>query len=368
MLETVREYGLERLEASGDTASIQARHAAFFFQRTAEAEHGFFGLQEIVWLDWCTAELGNVRAALDWSTRIGGDPALGLRSAAALWWFWLRRAGLREGREWLERGLASHPAAPPTVRAKALAVAGTLASFLTDYEQGLALLKESLELYQTQTVADPFGLAQAQLLLADCFQDRDETDLSIQPLEQALAAFRQLRARAWAGITLFYLSRAASRMRDYERARVLAEEALHLCRQAEFRTGIAMTLSRLGTVAFQQGNYELAEHNIREALVLRLQTDDRYGMHNQLTDLAFVAAARGDAERATRLDGAASALRHVTGANIDQAQRADYDRLIGGLRDALGHNRFEAVWAAGLARTAEQAVAAARQVIGSELA
>jgi DNA-binding CsgD family transcriptional regulator len=241
-----------------------------------------------------------------------------------------------------------------------------MASFQNDYQHGLARLEESLALYQT--IDDPFGLAQAQLLLGDCRLDRGEVELAIPSLEEALTQFRQLGATGWVGMTLFYRAVAASRQDDDDQARALAEEALHVCRQAGFASGTAMTFGRLGTQAFTEGNYPAAEHYFREALALRLRLDDRYGMANQLTELAYGAAARGESDRAARLDGAASALRQVTGAGIDKAQLADYDQFITGLRDALGHERFEAAWSAAGGRTPEQAVAAAREAIGHELA
>jgi DNA-binding NarL/FixJ family response regulator len=160
----------------------------------------------------------------------------------------------------------------------------------------------------------------------------------------------------------------ASQMQNDERARTLADEALHLCRQAEFATGIAITFGRLGSQALKEERYEEAEQLFREALALRLRLDDRYGMANQLTELAYVAAARGEAARAARLDGAAAALRQVTGAKITESHRANYDRLITDLHDTLGQDQFEAEWLASQTRTPEQAVAVAREVISAELA
>ena len=124
----------------------------------------------------------------------------------------------------------------------------------------------------------------------------------------------------------------------------------------------------MGSQALKEERYEEAEHFFREALALRLKLDDRYGMANQLTELAYVAAACGGAERAARLDGAAAALRQVTGAKITESHRADYDRFVADLHESLGQDQFEADWSASQARTPEQAVAAARAVISAELA
>jgi predicted ATPase/DNA-binding CsgD family transcriptional regulator len=365
MLETVREFGLEQLETNGEVDAVRALCATFFVDLAEQAEGEFFGPQEIAWLDRCQQELDNFRAIIAWSSGNGGDPALGLRLGAALWWFWLRRVGVREGREDLERALAQGQAVPPKVRAKALAVAGEHANFQNDYPQAFTWLQESLALYQT--LDDPFGLARAQFFLGDHRLNSGGVESAVHPLEDALAGFRQLGATAWVGVTLYYLAATTARLRDDERAHTLADEALRLCRQAGFATGMAMTFGRLGTQAFTEGDYEAAERHFRESLALRLKLDDRYGMANQLTELAYVAAARGQTERAARLDGAAAALRHVTGAEIDGVQRDEYDRFLAGLRDTLGNQRFDEVWSVGQTPTPEQAVVAARAVISDEL-
>jgi non-specific serine/threonine protein kinase len=365
-LETIREFASDQLTASGEANEMRARHAAFFVTLAEQADREFFGPREVAWLDRCEAELGNIRAALDWSTSSGGDPALGLRLGAALWWLWLRRVSLREGQAWLERGLASGQEVPAVVRAKALAIAGEIANFQNDYPQALAWLEEALKLYQT--LDDPFGLARARYFLGDHRQNRGEVETAIPPLEEALAGFRALDAIAWAGVTLFYLAVSASLLQDYARSHALAEEALRLCRQAGFASGMAMTFGRLGSQAFTEGDFAAAERHFREALALRLELDDRYGMANQLTELAYVAAAAGEEERAARLDGAAAALRQVTGAQIVSVKRAAYDQFVATLRDSLGPDRFDAIWSVDQGRAPEQVVAAAREIISEELA
>ena len=119
-----------------------------------------------------------------------------------------------------------------------------------------------------------------------------------------------------------------------------------------------------GYACLRAGRAGTRQRYLREALTLRLERDDRYGIPIQLTDLAYVAAARGEPERATRLEAAASAIRRATGAEIDDVNRADYDRMIAGLRVALGNDRFDKLWTASLALTPEQAIAVAREAVG----
>jgi tetratricopeptide (TPR) repeat protein len=364
MLETIREFGLEQLAASAEEDSIRARHAMLFVSLAEQAEDAFFGPGEIAALDRCEAELGNFRAAMDWSGGEGGDPAVGLRLGAALWWLWLRRVGLREGREWLEQGLAQGRPVPTDVQAKALAVAAEIATFQADYERALMRLEESLALYDT--IADPFGRARAKFFLGDYYETRGQVDKSDPPLEAALAGFQSLGATGWAGTALHFLATTASLRNEDERSLELAERALHLCREAGFGTGIAMTVGHLGELAIRRGDYAEAERFVREALALRLERDDRYGATIQLTDLARLAAIRDEAENAAWLYGVAAALRLAAGTVVDEAWRDEHDQLIAGLRTSLGNERYEEIWLASHALTPEQAIAEAREVISEQ--
>lgn len=178
-----------------------------------------------------------------------------------------------------------------------------------------------------------------------------------------MTGFRTHGETGWAGCVTYYLANPALKKGELERAQALCEVALGLCQEAGFGTGMAMTLGRLGTLAFTRGNLNEADQYSREALALRLERDDRYGVPVQLLDLAHVAGARGEAERAVWLIATATAIRSVTGAEIDEINRAEYDRLIGGLRETLGDERFEQRWVAGQAQSPTQAMAAAREFI-----
>src|SRR5262249_39044172 len=128
MLETVREYARERLEASGEADQIGRRHAAYFLALAETAEPELFGPAQVSWFDRLEAEHPNLRAALAWAT--GHDLDLALRLGGALPQFWRLRGHLGEGREALERALAAGEG-DPAARAKAL-----LATALVRFAQG----------------------------------------------------------------------------------------------------------------------------------------------------------------------------------------------------------------------------------------
>ena len=125
MLETIREYALERLAARGDGDAVRRRHAEYYLALAEEAEPGLLGPQQREWLERLDAERDNIRAALTWAVD-AGEADVGLRIGAALWRFWQLRSLEQEGRERLQELLALGSGSPAT-RAKAqtmVAVAG----------------------------------------------------------------------------------------------------------------------------------------------------------------------------------------------------------------------------------------------------
>src|SRR5205823_12179025 len=130
MLETIREFGLDRLTESGDLTAAHAAHAAYFLQLAETAEPHFVAPDQLLWLDRIEHEHDNVRAALRWLLDNGpADEAP--RLAGALWRFWLAHGHLGEGRQWLDAALAQ--GGPPSLRVNALIGAGFLAHYQADY-------------------------------------------------------------------------------------------------------------------------------------------------------------------------------------------------------------------------------------------
>ncbi len=145
MLETIREFGLERLAARGEEAAIQNAHAAYFLALVEQAESALLGPEQMAWLTWLDAAHDNLRAALDWC--LASDAEAGLRLAGALSLFWQVRGYLLEGRRWLEALLAQAPQRA-ALRAKALHAAGQLARHQADIASGISLCEESLAIYR----------------------------------------------------------------------------------------------------------------------------------------------------------------------------------------------------------------------------
>src|SRR5581483_4110688 len=144
MLETIREYARERLEARSDSAEIRRRHGVFYVELAEQAEPELRASNQLTWLERLDAENDNLRAALAWTTD-SGAAELGLRGGAALWRYWQIRSLDREGRERLERLLALDlGGVDPAVRGRALAAAGRESFIVGDLDDARGLLEASL--------------------------------------------------------------------------------------------------------------------------------------------------------------------------------------------------------------------------------
>ncbi len=156
MLETIREYALERLAANGETEETSRRHAGYYLALAEAAEPELRGPAQGVWLTRLETEHDNLRAALHWSLESGAEETA-LRLGGALWRFWYMHGHLSEGRRWLEMALAKSSAVPASVQAKVFNGAGNLAYGQSDYARAAAWHEASLALQRD--LGDKAGLA-----------------------------------------------------------------------------------------------------------------------------------------------------------------------------------------------------------------
>ena len=183
MLETIREFALERLVARGDSEAVRYRHAAFYVALAEEAEPGLLGPQQREWLERLDAERDNIRAALTWAAE-AGEVEVGLRIASALWRFWQLRNHELEAREQLEALLALGPVSPST-RARAQTMIASMSHVLGDYETARQALEESLPVHRR--MGDVRMVSSTLGLLA--FID-DDADSAVALSQEALEVAR----------------------------------------------------------------------------------------------------------------------------------------------------------------------------------
>ena len=400
MLETIREYALERLEQSGEADALRERHAAYFLALAERAEPELFGPAQAAWLGRLERELGNLRAALRWSIARGAADQ-GLRLGGALWRFWAVRGRLTEGRRWLAEllpvdggGAGSPMGAPSAARARALQGAATLAYDQSDYAAAGPLFTQSLELgraaHDARTVAwshvglgfvslqhgddaaargcfveglgaaralgDKRAMAAALGGLASVSERAGDDARAGQLLEQGLALRRELGDHWGAAWALLGLGDIAFRLGDHAAARARFEEGVAIWRALGDRGGLAHALRALANVANAQGDAAAARALDRESLALFQALGSQWGVAQCLEGFADAAADEGEPARAVRLFGAATAI----GARIGASRRPTSERAVAATLDAaraaLGDAAYAAAWAEGEAMPLEQAV------------
>ncbi len=394
MLETVREYALERLEESGELERLRRRHAAYFLKMAEEAELALQGPLQAAWLDRLETEHDNFRAALSWSLTSQGDTEMGMRLTGALSHFWYVRGHHSESRMRLQSALERSSDAI-TARAKVLFGAGQLAWFqgelvrantllkesLTlyrdledeagaayallflgrtaisqgDYGQGAALVEESLTLFHQQ--GNMWGSAWALIVLGAGALSEGSVDWAAATFEESLTLYKNLENMQGMALALIYLGRAAHMQGEVVRSNAILEESLALFKDLGDSRGVAEVLLELGRVARAQGNYMRSLKLCRESLDLSHKLGDKSYVAFCLTALAGVIQATGDARRAARLFGAAQGLLESLGAVLDPSGSLEYSNDLAAVRNQLGESAFEEARAAGEAMTVDQAVA-----------
>ncbi len=358
MLETIREFGLEQLEAAGEAEATRSRHATFFLQAAELAEPHLRGRQRKQWLDQLEAEHDNLRAALRQAID-SGNAQFGLRTVGALWRFWHLHGHLAEGRRWTEEMLAL-PAASlrTTERAKALTALGGLAYWQEDEPATRRAYKEALDI--ARQLGDRYGEAEGLYNLAYSPAYAGDIPSAVAMFEESRTAFEELGIRRGIADVLWILGIVARLEGDLSRSRALAEESLWLHREAGDLFGVTDALHTLGRTALAQGDLATAASSFLEALDNDEQVGNRTGMAIVLDNLAGKASAEGQHLRALRLGGSSQAIKEAAGGHAPPPL-IDLPDPREAARAPLGEAAVRAAWEEGRAMTLEQALAYARQ-------
>jgi predicted ATPase/DNA-binding SARP family transcriptional activator len=396
MLETIREYALERLAQLADVDEIRERHARFHLALAERAEPELRGPRQVGWSERLDAEQGNVRTALAWADE-DGDADVGLRLAAGLWRFWQIRGHAGEGREILDRLLAR--AGPRTAsRVDAVAAAARLAIGQGDFEAMTRHVHECLPVYRDRGAEASVAFMLA--ILGCAAHAQGDTARALALTEEAVEAARRSSDPWIQGLALTNHGMVIAHAGELERARRVTEEGLRAARDAGDARYIGAALARLGAIAFAVGDVERAEARLQAALALQRELGDTFMTPTTLAVLAQLAQAAGDralarrrleeilaiaeeagdrtrmaqglellghlavsegrSERAARIYGAVSVVREGFPPHPYELARPDHQHAIDEARAALGEEAFAAAWADGRAMTLADALAYAR--------
>jgi tetratricopeptide (TPR) repeat protein len=393
LLETVREYALERLSNLSEADAIGRRHAEYYLELVEQAESELKGPRQEAWYRRLEADLDNFRAALAWSLA-HQEAEVTARLAWALIDLWESHGHLSEGLRWLDAALKQRDNLSRPALAKALFGKAYLLLNASDhYEQADALLEESLQLFQE--LGDTTLTISALSMLGWAAEQAGEVDRGLDLREQAVVLARGQNDRLNLATALSNLGLPLMMTDDHARARAPLEESLALCRELGDLKGIASAIDALAMLELDEGDRTRASSMMEEALVLARkighvrdaaiyladlgivglyegdhgraatlfheglrfarQADNKIVTAVCLWGVALVAAAQGEPVRAVRLWGAAANLGY-TSITPSFVVRPLEDRLLPSVRDTLGENEFRAQWAKGQAMRREDAI------------
>lgn len=315
MLESVRCFAIEQLDAAGERDTIAEAHALWCTERAQEAAHERGGREPEQWLDALEENHANFRSALAWARdHERADIALSLGNALS--WFWETRGHLAEGVEWLTWALDHDTGSDLELRARALRTTGIFRWLQGDVATGIPLVEQSVTLFR-----DAGNEHEATgCVCTSIFHIAADASHSVPSLETDLASMREsgdadrlARALVNGGVAYFFVS-------DAVRARRCFQECLELAREEVDEEVIVDALDGLGRVAVQTGDLRAAESAFTEALALarRIEYDD--GCCTAASWIGEINRVRGDYARARPLIEEATQLAADRGVSLWHAR------------------------------------------------
>jgi tetratricopeptide (TPR) repeat protein len=358
MLETVREYALERLEASGELDAMRHRHARAFAAVFAGAELGMESHEVGRWLDRLDADRENVRAAITFAVA-KGDAELALALCTDAWRYWERRGHLSEGRALLDAALAL-PDAPRAARLPALNGAGILAGEQGDFAASRAYFEEGIA--EAQAQGDGVRAARARGNLGNLFLYELDYEQAIRHYEETRAYWARSGNTRGLSLILQNLGIAHEGSGSHAVAVALLDESIEIARRADDPAHLSSALRTQARILLADGDPAPALVLLREGLALSLELSDRPGMVETLETMAGIAHHDGDSRTGARLIGAAAGTRAAAGAIRQPDEEQWVAALEAELRAALGDDDYAAAFAEGQRLTLAEATALADRV------
>ena len=393
MLETIREYSLERLQQSGEDAATKRAHAAYCLVLAEEGNPDLSESERAAWLARCDMEHDDFRAALDWLLQTR-DLDWGFRFCMALFRFWDMREHSAEGRARLEHILQLAGSGYSRERAKTSLFLGAYSTAQGDFPAAARFLQQSLSI--SQELDDPSGIAVSLNALAISARDREDYVAAHINFEQSLAYWRKIHDRVGTARCLHNLGNVAKIRGDYARARLALAEAMQIFEEIGDGSGAAWALNQQGDVAKEQGDLVGARDLYQRALSAFRQVDDPWGTARSLADLgsiacelgepssayaayresleifagvehrrgiarvleglACLALARGEAHRALCVAAAAAHLRKTISAPLPPAEQSKLDQNLLSAWRQLGELEGHKAWNEGSAMSTESAI------------
>ncbi|MEU0568060.1 LuxR C-terminal-related transcriptional regulator [Nonomuraea sp. NPDC005983] len=352
LLETIRQYGRDRLRESGRETEVRRRHRDWCQDLVLRAQHGWYGPDQVAWFARLRTEHGNLRTALDFCLSTPGEIEPGLVIATALRYYWIAAGSLHEGRNRLGHLLAIDTEPTPT-RARALCLNARLAVLQSDFAVAAVMLDEAREL--GRRFDDPAVMAGAAYVSGLAALVRRDLTGALTLLGEALEGHRRTDDPMGIVNSLIYLATAHSLLGDSEEAVALFEECLTICEAQREHWFRSYALWMFGIEVWRQGDTRRGVEMERQAMRLKEPFDDRLGQALCTEALAWMAAGSGDGERAAVLLGALREIWRSFGGPLFGYLGGYHDECETAAREMLGDRRFDAAIQRGTGLTHEEA-------------
>lgn len=399
MLETIREYALEKLEQRGEKTTMQASHGTYYIEKMdQEVRFKLSSPETTYWLDWVESEHDNIQAALAWGQEIPEMTMRIPRLSPQLAWFWYRRGYYQVGRAWTDRWLADpQMQREPRERAYTLLTGSLMAGWQGDLKMALARGRESLAIFQrleddedimfgmiclgaaeinqgndagafplyqqAQVIAEQLGLTYfdivARVHLGNVALGQGNLSEALRWQQEAYAISREYGDGWLISFALNNLGEVSRAQGDYAQARAYYKQSESLLREMGDKGDLARLVSSLGYTALHEGDFAKAREHFLESLALFRRLGNKRGIAENLAALANLRAREGQLILAAQVLSAAEAMMAENGASWWPADRVEIQRCREAIRAGLEESVFSAAWASGQALKPDQAAALA---------
>lgn len=335
MLETIREFGMECVSASGEEPSIRDRHSDWFVALAEKVEPKLMGEEQAVWLTRLEREHDNLRAAFDWSESRPDRSSAAIRIGCALWRFWLVRGHLSEGRDRLARLLVLPDiGSNRTARAQLLTGMGSLLQNRGDYAAAHDRFSESLQIWRE--LGDKSGIATALNNLGWMAWRQGEYFEAESLSAEGLALHRELGDKRGIAFSLNNLGWIAHHRCNFGSAASFHEECLDLRRELGDQRGIAFSMGNLGWAEAARGGYARAANLLEQALTVHREIGEKQLLAFSLSIMSEILHDQGEHERAgLLLEKESLPLSRQIGARYTLGRALS---ILSGVKQALGHS------------------------------
>jgi predicted ATPase/DNA-binding CsgD family transcriptional regulator len=316
VLETMREFGLEQLEAAGESEQYRQRHAFAFLQLASQADTRVWGADSYRWINRLQREHDNLRAALEWS--LENDPNVALQLAGKLWWFWQTRGHLSEGRGWIKRAMDAAPYEPTNDRLQASFGGGFLAVMQGDPMAAMPYLEQCRAIAAGMGEIDAEAEGQLRFMESFVLGGKGEHQAAAEAARASLQCFEESRATQRLPFAHNRLGIELAAIGENTESETHFRQALEQWRAVGFEWGEVTALINLAIAARNRGDYAQAVSDLALCLEPAHRQGDPWGEAETRLTMAGLANLLGDQTMATRFQASAERIQQTIGLRLQE--------------------------------------------------